>query len=118
MKKVLFFSFLFLFSARAFSQQFSQYNTGTLFDSFENPSQRSFIPDSSRQYASNFFFPSFNGNLSFSGDAQTPFKTRLFADAYDAASVPVGTGGSFNYLKANTSAYLFMLKIFTNLEGS
>jgi hypothetical protein len=117
MNKVLFFSFLFLFSAKAFSQQFSQYNTGTLYDSFENPSQRSFIPDSSRQYASNFFLPSFNGNLQFTGDAQTAFKTRIFADAYDASVVPVGTG-RYNYLQANASAYWFMFKMFTNLEGS
>lgn len=117
MNKVLFFSFLCLFSTKAFSQQFSQYNTGTLYDSFENPSQRSFIPDSSRQYASNFFLPSFNGNFHFTGDAQTAFKTRIFADAYDASAVPVGVGGN-NYFRGNTSAYLFMFKIFTNLEGS
>jgi hypothetical protein len=117
MNKVLLFSFLFLFSAKAFSQQFSQYNTGTLYDSFENPSQRSFIPDSSRQYASNFLLPSFNGNFHFTGDGQTPLKTRIFADAYDASAVPVGTG-KYNYLQANASAYLLMFKMFTNLEGS
>lgn len=117
MKKVLFFSSLFFLSIKVFSQQFSQYNTGTLYDSFENPSQRSFIPDSSRQYASNFFLPNFNANLHFTGDAQTAFKTRIFADAYDASAIPVGMG-RYNYLQANTSAYLFMFKMFTNLEGS
>lgn len=117
MNKILFFSFLFLFSSNAYSQQFSQYNTGTLYDSFENPSQRSFIPDSSRQYASNFLLPNFNSNFHFTGDAQTALKTRIFADAYDATAVPVGTG-NYNYLRANTSAYLLMFKMFTNLEGS
>jgi hypothetical protein len=117
MNKVLFFSLLFLFSTKAFSQQFSQYNTGTLYDSFENPSQRSFIPDSSRQYASNFFLPSFNSNFHFTGDAQTAFKTRIFADAYDASAVPVGTG-NYNYLRANASAYLLMFKVFTKLQGN
>lgn len=117
MNKFLLLSFLFLFSTKAFSQQFSQYNTGTLYDSFENPSQRSFIPDSSRQYASNFLLPSFNSNFYFTGDAQTAFKTRIFADAYDASAVPVGTG-RYNYLRANASAYLLMFKMFTNLEGS
>ncbi|GAB2978350.1 hypothetical protein GCM10027049_12250 [Mucilaginibacter puniceus] len=117
MKKVLFFNFLFFLSVKVFSQQFSQYNTGTLYDSFENPSQRSFIPDSSRQYASNFFLPNFNANFRFTGDAQTAFKTRIFADAYDASAIPVGTG-RYNYLQANASAYLFMFKMFTNLEGS
>ena len=117
MKKVFFFSFLFFLSVKVFSQQFSQYNTGTLYDSFENPSQRSFIPDSSRQYAFNFFLPSINANLRFNGDAQTALKTRIFADAYDASAIPVGAG-RYNYLQANTSAYLFMFKMFTNLEGS
>ncbi len=117
MNKILFFSFLLLFSTKVFSQQFSQYNTGTLYDSFENPSQRSFIPDSSRQYASNFLLPNFNSNFLFTGDGQTPLKTRIFADAYDASAVPVGTG-SYNYLRANASAYLLMFKMFTNLEGS
>lgn len=117
MKNILFCGFLFLFSLKAFSQQFSQYNTGTLYDSFENPSQRSFIPDSSRQYASNFFLPNFNGNFHFTGDAQTAFKTRIFADQYDASAIPVGMGG-YNYFRANTSAYLLMFKVFTKLEGN
>ena len=117
MKNIFFLCFLFLFSSTAFSQQFSQYNTGTLYDSFENPSQRSFIPDSSRQYASNFFLPSFNGNFFVTGDAQTALKTRILADAYDASAVPVGVG-RYNNLQVNSSAYLFMFKIFTNLEGS
>ena len=117
MKKILFFSFLFFVSVKVFSQQFSQYNTGTLYDSFENPSQRSFIPDSSRQYASNFFLPNFNSNLQFSGDAQTALKTRIFSGIYDASAVPVDVGHN-NYLRANASAYLLMFKVFTSLQGS
>ncbi len=117
MNKILLFGCLFFISANAYSQQFSQYNTGTLYDSFENPSQRSFIPDSSRQFASNFLLPNFNANLNFSGDAQTALKTRIFADAYDASAIPVGVG-KYNYLQGNTSAYWLMFKMFTNLQGS
>ena len=71
MKNILLIFFLLLSSAvKIFAQQFSQYNTGTLYDSFENPSQRAFIPDSSKQYAFNLLIPNFNGNFTFSGDEQ------------------------------------------------
>lgn len=51
---------LFIFiglSLTARSQQYALFNTKTLFDSFENPAQKSFVLDSSRQFASNFFIP-------------------------------------------------------------
>ena len=71
MKKILLISCFLLLAVKGFSQQFSLYNTGTLFDSFENPSQRAFVPDTSKKYAFNFFIPNFNGNFFLTGNAQT-----------------------------------------------
>ncbi len=114
--KAFLISCLLLLTTKAFSQRFLQYNTGTLYDSFENPSQRSFIPDSSRQFAINYF-PNINTSTYISGEGQTALKTRIFADNYNTDLITVGTGRN-NYINSNTSAYLVMLKIFTSLEGS
>lgn len=116
MKKILLaFSFL-TFTLHSFGQQFSQYNTGTLYDSFENIAQRSFIPDSSRQYASNFFLPNFSFNSFLSGNAQVPLKSRAFSGRYVTDNLKIGTG-QFNQVNANANYYLFMFKAFTNLAG-
>ncbi|MGZ3820601.1 MAG: DUF5723 family protein, partial [Mucilaginibacter sp.] len=69
MKKILLIFCLFLFAVKGFSQQFSQYNSGTLYDSFENPSQRSFVPDTSKMFAFNFLVPNFDANFYLKGDA-------------------------------------------------
>ena len=115
-KKALLISCLFLLTNQAFSQRFLQYNTGTLYDSFENPSQRSFIPDSSRQFAINYL-PNFNTSTYLSGEAQTAAKSRLFTDVYNTDLVTVGNGRN-NYINSNTSAYLIMFKIFSSQDGN
>ena len=115
-KKALFISCLFLLTNQAFSQRFLQYNTGTLYDSFENPSQRSFIPDSSRQFAINYF-PNININAYVSGEAQTAIKSRLFTNIYNTALVTVGNGRN-NYINSNSGAYLIMFKIFSSQDGN
>ncbi len=114
--KALLISCLLLLTTQAFSQRFLQYNTGTLYDSFENPSQRSFIPDSSRSLAINYF-PNVNFSGYFSGEGQTAIKTRLLTDKYQTDLITTGTGRN-NYINSNAGAYLFMFKIFTNREGS
>ena len=116
MKKILLiFCFLFI-TAKGFSQQFSLYNTGTLFDSFENPSQRTFIPDTSRMYASNFFVPNFDGNFFLTGNAQASLLSRAFSAKYDNSTLQIGTG-SLNHVSANASVYSFMFKMFGSLQG-
>jgi len=57
MKKSLIALFLVVFTLNATAQQYTLFNTKTLFDSFENPAQKSFVLDSSRQFASNFLIP-------------------------------------------------------------
>lgn len=117
MKKTILISCLLLSTVKLFGQQFSQYNTGTLFDSFENPSQRSFIPDSSRSIASNFFIPSFGSTTFVTGNAQDAIIDRLFSGYYNTAAVQVGKG-KYSNIRSNTNVYWGMLKIFTSLNGN
>jgi hypothetical protein len=117
MKKFLLIGCFFILTVKAFGQRFSQYNTGTLYDSFENPSQRSFIPDSSKQFAFNFLAPNLDLNFYVAGNAQTALKTRLFSSYYNTAALQVGKG-KYNYGNANASDYSIMFKIFTSLNGN
>src|SRR4051812_18342151 len=105
MNKFLLISCLLFITTRSFSQRFSQYNTGTLYDSFENPSQRSFIPDSSRMLASNFFIPNFSGNIFVNGEGQSALKSRLYAGYYNTTGITTGNA-RYNYFSANGSDYI------------
>ena len=116
MKKILL-ALIFLFSTvKIFGQQFSQYNTGTLYDSFENPSQKAFITDSSKQYAFNFLVPNFGANLFVTGDAQASLKSRAFANKYDNSALLIGQG-KYNHFNGDLNAYLIMFKFFSSLNG-
>ncbi|MDP9047276.1 MAG: DUF5723 family protein, partial [Bacteroidota bacterium] len=116
MKKILLVSCLLSFSIKIFAQQFSQYNTGTLYDSFENPSQKSFITDSSKRYASNFLIPNFNANFFFSGDAQNTLKARALFNVYDNANLKISQG-KYNHFGGSANFYLFMFKAFRSFNG-
>jgi len=118
MKVFLLGFFLLFFTPGLFAQTYSQYNTGTLFDSFENPSQKSFIPDSSRMFATNFLIPNFDGNFSLSGNAQQTLKSRAFNGYYNNKNLVIGPGNNYNYLNGNANAYELMFKIFTSLKGN
>ncbi|SEN91213.1 hypothetical protein SAMN05192574_104574 [Mucilaginibacter gossypiicola] len=119
MNKIFTILFLTFCSLSVSAQQFSQYNTGTLYDSFENPSQRSFIPDSSRAVAFNFFVPNFDANLYLTGHIQRPLKSRAFASPafYNTSSLRIGQN-ALNHFNANANAYAIMLKFFTSLNGN
>ncbi|AMR32849.1 hypothetical protein A0256_16190 [Mucilaginibacter sp. PAMC 26640] len=117
MTKILLAFFFLTFTIQSFGQQFSQYNTGTLYDSFENNAQRSFIPDSSRQYASNFFLPNFYLNFNLSGNAQVPLKSRAFNGNYVKNNLRIGNGNFTNQTNTDINYYLFMFKAYTNLAG-
>ncbi|MGN6394592.1 MAG: DUF5723 family protein [Mucilaginibacter sp.] len=116
MKRVLLVFFLFSFSAKIFAQQFSQYNTGTLYDSFENPAQKAFIPDSSKKYATNLLFPNFNANFFITGDAQATLKSRAFLNKYDNSLLLLNQG-RFNHFNGNANVYLIMFKMFSSFNG-
>jgi hypothetical protein len=116
MKKILLLSILILCSYQIFAQRFSQYNTGTLYDSFENPSQRTFIPDSSRQVASNFFIPTLNLNGFLTGNSQATLKSKAFLKTYNNSGLQI-LPVSNNFADGDINIYLLMLKIYTNLDG-
>ena len=111
---VLFFLAL---SSGLLAQQFSQYNTGTLYDSFENPSQSAFTPDYSRNIALNFFLPNFNSDAVIRGNAQPLIKKRLFSNNYGNAPLLLQPG-KFSYVNLNANLYALMLKISTGVDGS
>jgi hypothetical protein len=105
-----------LLSLSAYAQRFAQYNTGTLFDSFENPSQAAFIPDSSRNIAFNFLIPNINLNAYLQGNTQYSLKSRLFLDLYNNEAVTIGQN-QYNNALANVNVYLGMLKLYTSAGG-
>ena len=108
MKKFLLVLCLLFFTVKLFAQQFSQYNTGSLYDSFENPSQKAFIPDSSKKYASNFLIPNFNFNAFLSGDGQATLKNRAFLYKYNDSALRINQG-RYNLANMNANVYLVML---------
>ena len=116
MKQILLVFLLLSFSVKVFSQQFSQYNTGSLYDSFENPSQKAFITDSSKQFASNFLVPNFNANFFILGDAQATLKNRAFNNKYDNSALLINQG-KYNHIDLNANAYLVMFKMFSSFNG-
>jgi len=116
MTKLLICCLLSLFSFAAYAQRFAQYNTGTLFDSFENPSQAAFIPDSSRNIAFNFLIPNFTINTYLQGNTQYTLKSRLFLGKYNNEAITVGQN-QYNNALANVNVYLGMLKLYTSVGG-
>ncbi|MFD1255291.1 DUF5723 family protein [Mucilaginibacter terrae] len=115
MNKLLICIVLISISLPGYAQRFAQYNTGTLYDSFENPSQAAFIPDSSRQFALNII-PNFTLNTYLQGNAQYTLKSRLFLGRYDNGAVTVGQN-QYNNVLANVNVYVGILKMFTSLSG-
>ena len=116
MKKILLVFCLLLPGVKIFAQQFSQYNTGTLYDSFENPSQKAFITDTSKKFASNFLVPNFNLSLLLKGDAQSTLKTRFILNRYDNSLLKIDQGSN-NHVIGNVNVYFIMLKMFASLDG-
>jgi hypothetical protein len=116
MRKTLLLFCLIFCTANIFAQQFAQYNTETVYDSFENPSQRSFIRDTTKMLAFNFFFPSFTTNGFLVGNIQQTLINRIKYNKYDNSALQIGAGRR-NHLNLNINAYLFMFKIYTSQKG-
>ncbi|PTQ95817.1 hypothetical protein C8P68_105327 [Mucilaginibacter yixingensis] len=117
MKKFILVLLLLTIGARLFAQQYSQFNTGSLYDSFENPAQRAFIPDSSRKAAFNLFLPTFQTNVTLTGNVQTALRSRAFLGHYDEGSMKP-TQNSYNRMYAYSNAYSVMFKLYTSLDGN
>ncbi len=100
---------------RIFAQQFSLYNSRTLFDSFENPSQRAYQVDTSKRFAFNFFIPTISINSSFSGPAQNAFKTLLYDGMFNGRNITIG-GNKLNTIALNSNNYVAMLRMLKSVK--
>ncbi|WP_316747993.1 DUF5723 family protein [Pedobacter gandavensis] len=114
LKKALPILLLILCAQQLMAQQYGLFNTKTLFDGFENPAQKVFTLDSSRQYASNFLLPYLGINAASKGNSD--FVRKLFNEQiYNTANVPLGQK-SLNTVYQHTNAYLLTLKIFNSYK--
>ena len=96
---------LFSINVKTFAQQFSLYNSRTLYDSFENPSQRAYQVDTSRRFAFNFFIPAISINSSFSGPAQNAFKILLYDGMFNGRDITIGDN-KLNNITLNSNNYV------------
>jgi len=100
---------------KTFAQQFSLYNSRTLYDSFENPSQRAYQVDTSRRFASNFFIPTISINSTFSGLAQSAFKTLLNDGAFNGRDITVGENKQ-NNITLHSNNYVAMFRMLKSVK--
>lgn len=114
-KKYLTLCFLLILSTQLKAQQYGLFNTRTMFDAFENPAQKAFVLDSSRQYASNFLIPYFGLNAANKGDSDYTLRTLINGDKYNASKLPLGTG-KMNKLYENSNIYLLTFRIFQSYK--
>lgn len=113
-KLILTLSVIFLLN-QAKAQQYSLFNTKTLFDAFENPAVKAFTLDSSSRFASNFLLPNFGLNGSNNGSANHLIRKLINERVYDSKLLPLGSGGK-NTLNLNSNFYLLTFRIFSSYK--
>ncbi|HMI05598.1 MAG TPA: DUF5723 family protein [Pedobacter sp.] len=113
-RKCLTICFLLLCFNQLKAQQYGLFNTKTLFDGFENPAQKTFVLDSSRQFASNFLLPYFGIHAVVRGN-ENVLRTLLKEGVYTTADVPLNTG-KVNSLFQHTNIYLLNFKLFKSYK--
>ena len=97
------------------AQQYSLYNSRTLYDSFENPSQRAYQVDTSRRIAFNFFIPTISFNTTFSGPAESAFKNLIYNGLFNGRELTMGQTRK-NVLTLNSNNYIAMLRILKSVN--
>ena len=115
MKKTLLIVILLASFQKIYSQQYALFGTKTMFDAFENPSQKSFTLDSSRRFSSNFFLPYFGVNGANSGNAESVVRRLIVDGTNDTRTLPINTG-EINHLYANSNIYVLTLRIFQSYK--
>lgn len=112
MKKLLiFFFFVLIIKVDLKAQRYALFNTHTLFDTFENPAQRSFLSDYTGQHASNFLLPDLDLNFGNRGDASYTFRKRLNDGYLDTRNIPAGNNDR-NIFYGSTNIYLLTYRVF------
>lgn len=110
MRKLLFVTLLVVCSFSVYAQQYALFNTKTLFDSFENPAQKSFVLDSSRQFASNFLFPYMDLSSLSRGSSSEAMRNLINSGNY--VSSRVGAFNNPSTVRENINVYLLNIKLF------
>ncbi|MFC4210310.1 DUF5723 family protein [Pedobacter lithocola] len=111
MKKLLLAIIILLSFKTGFAQQYALFGTKTMFDAFENPSQKSFTLDSSRKFSSNFFLPYFGVNGANKGSAESVIRRLMVDGVNDTRDLPIGTG-EINHFYQNSNIYVLTLRLF------
>lgn len=114
-KRYLTLLIFFLLSTHLKAQQYGLFNTKTLFDAFENPAQKAFVLDSSRQYASNFLLPYFGLNAASKGDSQFVLNGLIDNGIYDSTNIPIGNNDR-NKAIQSSNIYLFNFRLFKSYK--
>lgn len=96
------------------AQQYGLFNTRTLFDGFENPAQKTFVLDSSRKFASNFFLPYFGLGGASKGNSDL-IRLAINEGKYNAQNLPLRTG-EINTAHENINIYLLTFRIFKSYK--
>ena len=117
MKKTLLLLFLLVSINVVHAQQFGLYNSRTLYDVFENPSQSAYQIDTSRRIAFNFFIPTITTNGTFSGSATPTFKSIIYDGIINGNGIPIGQN-KFNTVSFNINTYVAMLRILKTVKRS
>lgn len=115
MKKLSLAAFLLLSFYFTQAQQYALFGTRTMFDAFENPSQKSFTLDSSRKFSSNFFLPYFGANAANQGDTEYAVRRLTQAGVNDTRSIPIGTG-RINHFYENSNIYVATFRLFRSYK--
>ncbi|MGY3052206.1 hypothetical protein ACVWYG_000393 [Pedobacter sp. UYEF25] len=115
MKRLL----LILIAVLAFShvqaQQYGLFGTETMFDAFENVSQKSFTLNSSRQFSTNFFLPYFGANAANKGPADNIIRKLTQTGEIDTRELPLGLGQR-NHFFENSNIYVAALRVFKSYK--
>lgn len=109
MKKGLVVLFLIVATLSATAQQYALFNTKTLFDSFENPAQKSFVLDSSRQFASNFLLPYLDLSSLNRGQSNEAIRD-LINQGYTQSRI--GAFANPKTMRENVNMYLLAIRLF------
>ena len=97
------------------AQQYALFGTKTMFDAFENPSQKSFTLDSSRKFSSNFFLPYLGTNAINKGSSKFAIRKLTQEGVFDTRSLPIGTG-EVNHFFENSNIYVAAFRLFKSYK--
>ncbi|TCD08238.1 hypothetical protein EZ449_12575 [Pedobacter frigidisoli] len=97
------------------AQQYALFGSKTMFDAFENPSQKSFTLDSSRKFSSNFFLPYFGVNSLNKGTSKYAIRKLTQEGVYDTKSLPIGNG-ELNHFYENSNIYVATFRMFISYK--